>query len=104
MKKFIGIFTVFGMIFCSSISAHEELDETYYTEDDDELFNHGKFVGKENDEYLKRIRNERNKNWAIALTSTALSVTTAALLGKSQHDKKLMRKERKQAKKQAAQS
>lgn len=85
MRKFIALFTLLGMVFSSGIYANENENENevYYTEDDDDLFNHGKFVGQESDEYLRRIRRERNKNWAIALASTAIGVTTVVLVGKN---------------------
>ena len=83
MKKFIGLFTIMGLVFSSGIYAHEIEDEVYYTEDDDELFNRGKFVGEESNEYQMRIRRERNKNWAIALTSTAVGIATVVLVGKN---------------------
>ncbi len=86
MKKFIAAFTILGMVFSPGAFAHELEDEVYYTEEDDELFNHGKFVGQETNEYEKRIRKERTKNWAIALTSTAVGVATVILVGKN-HNK-----------------
>lgn len=84
MQRLIAIFAGFGMVFSSlgySQECCEEEDEVYYTQDDDDLFNKGKFVGAESDEYQKRIRRERMKNWGIALTTTAIGAATVVLVG-----------------------
>jgi hypothetical protein len=83
MKKwftYLALFSLFGGV---NLSAQ---DEVFYTDEDDELFNQGKFVGEENPDYLRAIRFERNKNWAIALGTTAIGVATVILVGQH-HDK-----------------
>ncbi|NGX59214.1 MAG: hypothetical protein KR126chlam3_00361 [Chlamydiae bacterium] len=83
MKKIISILTLCSFLTVNCLSAHEEI---YYTDEDDELFNRGKFVGEENQDWLKAIRRERNKNWAIALGTTAVGIATLFLVG--QHHSK----------------
>ena len=61
-------------------------DAIFYTEEDDELFNRGKFVGIESNDYLRARRRERNKNWAIAIGSTVIGVATLFLVNEN-HDK-----------------
>ena len=61
-------------------------DDIFYTDEDDELFNRGKFVGIDSDDYLRARRKERNKNWAIALGTTALGIATVVFVGQN-HNK-----------------
>ncbi len=83
MKKFVGYLSAFSLLLSPAAYAQvEEVDETYYTEEDDELFNRGKFVGRENNDYQIRIRRERTKNWTIALTSTAAAIAAVFFAGK----------------------
>lgn len=83
MKKIIGYLTLSSLLFSPILAfAHDE-DEVYYSDEDDELFNRGKFVGQENDAYLKQRRYDRNKNWAIAIGTTAVGVATLILVGKN---------------------
>lgn len=84
MKKWISYIALFSLFCGLPLSAHEE--EVFYTDEDDELFNQGKFVGEENPDYLKAIRFERNKNWAIAMGTAAISIATVILVG--QHHSK----------------
>jgi|GEM_PF-3224220 len=83
MKKWISYLALFSLFCGAPLKAH---DEVYYTDEDDELFNQGKFVGEENPDYLKAIRFERNKNWAIAMGTTAIAVAAVFLTGQH-HDK-----------------
>ena len=58
-------------------------DEVYYSDEDDELFNRGKFVGKESDDYEQMRRRMQTRNWSIALSSTAVGIATLLLVGKN---------------------
>lgn len=83
MKRLFGCFLIFSLAFAPVISfaheAGEPEDMIYYTdEDDDDLFHKGKFVGAENDDYLRAQRRVRTRNWSIAIGTTALGI--AALL------------------------
>ncbi len=84
MKKTTTLLTLLAL-FCNAIPcmAHEDLDDpvVYYTDEDDELFNRGRFVGVETDEMIRARNKVRNKNWSIALGSTAVGVATLVLVG-----------------------
>lgn len=89
MKRFYILLTLLSLSFSPFAHAQESDftdEDTFFTDEDDELFNRGKFVGQESDEWLKARRFERNKNWAIAITTTALGVATGVLVGQ-QHKK-----------------
>lgn len=75
IKKLIGC-----LLLCNFLTAHEEV---FYTDEDDELFNRGKFVGEENQDYIRARKRERNTNWAITLGTTAIGIATVILVGKN---------------------
>lgn len=62
-------------------------DEFSYDDEEDDLFNRGKMVTKESDEYERARRRERQKNWTLALTSTAVGIATFILVSKD-HNKR----------------
>lgn len=84
MKRFISV-----LLLCSFLAPNFLVaqDEVFYTDEDDELFNRGKFVGEENRDYLRARQRERTKNWSIALSSIAIGVATLVLVAKN-HDGK----------------
>ncbi len=97
MKQFAGYLTIFGLFFSPVAFAHDGCDgpncphpeddaiEAYYMdEEDDEFFNQGKIVGKDTGDYLKAQKRIRNKNWALALGTSAIGIATLVLLGKNQ--------------------
>lgn len=53
--------------------------------EEDEIFNRGKMVEKESDEYQRALRREKQKNWTLALTTTALGIATFILVAKERH-------------------
>lgn len=83
MKRFTSLFLAFSMTLSPLAFGEDPIidDDIFYTEEDDQLFNRGTFVGVENDDYLRAARRQRNKNWAIALGSTALGIATVILVG-----------------------
>ena len=88
MKKLIASITVLGLVFSNGIFADEacaEEPKVYFTDEDSDLFNKGKFVGKESDDYLRAMRRARQKNWAFAAGTTLVGVLTMVLVGKNHH-------------------
>lgn len=85
MKRLISLFTLLSLVLASPARAEDPIvdDDIFYTEEDEELFNRGRFVGLESDDYLRRERRARNTNWAIALGTTALGIATVILVGNS---------------------
>ncbi len=88
MKRFTSLLLLFSFVAMPLARAEEPImdDDIFYTEEDDELFNRGKFVGIESNDYLRARRRERNKNWAIAIGSTVIGVATLFLVNEN-HDK-----------------
>lgn len=90
MKKPILCITILGLIFSRGAFADDaccapEPTKVYYDETDD-CFNKGKFVGRESDDYLKSIRRAKQRNWALAVGTTAVGVLTLILVGKNHHN------------------
>ena len=84
MKQFFATLTILSLFFSPLAVGQEQDDEqVFYTDEDDDLFNKGKFVGQETDQYLVQIRRRKAQNWGIALGTTALGV--AALLLSAKH-------------------
>lgn len=85
MKRFLSLFTVLTIFFSPFAHAEDPImdDDIFYTDEDDELFNRGRFVGVENDDYLRARIRQRNTNWAIALGSTIVGITTLVLVGQN---------------------
>lgn len=83
MKIFCRLLFSFSIAFCSVAYSEDGIvdDNLFYTDEDDELFNRGTFVGADDNAYLIAARRERTKNWAIAIGSTALGVATLILVG-----------------------
>ncbi len=92
MKKLFTYLILFSFFFCrigafaQEDSCVPEDSEVFYTDIDDELFNRGKFVGQETNDYLRRQKRARNTNWAIALGSTAIGVAVLVFVGHN-HEK-----------------
>jgi len=57
-----------------------------YDDEEDDLFNRGKVVSKESNEYERARRRTRFKNWGLAFTTTALGVATLVVVS-NQHNK-----------------
>ncbi len=84
MKRFTTICLLASFALTPFAHADEPIleDDVFYTEEDDDLFNHGKFVGMQTNDYMRARRIERNKNWAIAVGSTIAGVATLFLVSK----------------------
>lgn len=82
MKKFISSLLILSFISPQLLLSQ---DEVFYTDEDEDLFNRGKFVGQENKDYLRAQQRERTKNWSIALGSIVVGITTLILVAKN-HD------------------
>jgi len=82
MKRFISFLLLLSFAAMPLARAEDPImdDDIYYTEEDNELFNRGKFVGVENDDYLRAYRRERNKNWAIAIGTAAIGIASLVLV------------------------
>jgi len=93
MKKIFAYLTLFSLLFTRiDLIAQEEScvpkeADVFYSDIDDELFNRGKFVGKETEDYLRAFRRERNKNWAIAIGTTAIGIAALVFVSNG-HEKK----------------
>ena len=87
MKALLFPFLALAMVLSSPLRAERPVveDDTFYTEEDDQLFNRGKFVGVESDEALRAQRRQRNKNWAIAIGSTAVGIATLFVASNHHH-------------------
>lgn len=76
---------ILALTLCSFLSAHSLVaeEETFYTDEDPELFNHGKFVGGENKDYLRAQTLEKKKTWAVAIGTSIIGIATVILVGKN---------------------
>lgn len=82
MKKWISFVTICSILTSPFLCA----EEIFYTDEDESIFNRGKFVGQENQDYLRAQQREKTKNWSIALGSTAIGIATLILV-KQNHNK-----------------
>ena len=83
MKKYICYLILCSFLSTNCLVAH---DEIFYTDEDDELFNRGKFVGQENKDYFREQKRARSKNWAFAVGAAVLGTVTLYLVSQN-HDK-----------------
>jgi len=88
MKRFISFFLLLCITAIPLARAEDPVvdDNVYYTEEDDMLFNRGRFVGEDDYSYLRAAKRERNKHWAIALGSTCVGIATLIFVH-NQHEK-----------------
>lgn len=80
MKKFTIILTLLSFLTLNGVFAQ---DQVYYTDEDTDLFNRGKFVGEENKDYIRQIEIQKKKNWSLAIGSTAVGILACILVAKN---------------------
>lgn len=84
MKKITTFFTLLAFLFnAAPCVAHvgEEDPVILYSDDEDEIFNRGSIVGIESDEMIRARNRIRNRNWALAITSTIVGAAAMAFIG-----------------------